>query len=80
MSTPLATLEQGRCKAEIYEEALPGQFSIRYYDPEGVILAEEPLTGVSSYRQREQEILTRMQELCDGGRPKPAELSDPGEY
>lgn len=80
MSTPLATLEHGGCKAEIYEEALPGQFSIRYYDSEGTVLAEEPLTGVSSYRQREQEILGRLQQLCEGGQPKPAELSDPGEY
>ncbi|MBV8817745.1 MAG: hypothetical protein JO022_05255 [Acidobacteriaceae bacterium] len=80
MSTPLATLEQGGCKAEIYEEALPGQFSIRYFGPAGVMLAEEPLTGVSSYHQREQEILARLQELCAGGQPASAELSDPGEY
>jgi hypothetical protein len=80
MNTPLATLEQGQCKAEIYETALPGQFSIRYCDSAGAVLAEEPLTGVSSYRQREQEILSRLQELCEGGKPQPAELADSGEY
>jgi hypothetical protein len=80
MNTPLATLEQGSCKAEIYETALPGQFSIRYCDSAGTTLAEEQLTGVSSYRQREQEILARLEELCAGGNPKSGELSDAGEY
>lgn len=80
MDNPLATLEHGACKAEIYETALPGQFSIRYYDRVGKVLAEEELSGVSSYKQREQEILDRLQELCAGGEPKSAELSDSGEY
>lgn len=80
MSTLLATLENGGCKAEIYETALPGQFSIHYCDREGQLVAEEPLTGVSTYHQREQEILTRIQELCLGRDIKPGQLSDAGEY
>jgi hypothetical protein len=80
MSTPLATLEQDQCKAEVYEEALPGQFSIRYYDPNGAVLAEEALSGVSTYRLREQEILARLRELCEGGHIKSGELEDSGEY
>ncbi len=80
MQKSLATLERGECKAVVYETALPGQFSVQYLDASGVVLVEEPLTGVSSYRQREQEILARLDELCSGGAVKPAELSDSGEY
>jgi hypothetical protein len=80
MNTPLATLEKGQCKAEIFETALPGQFSIRYYGADGAVLAEEPLTGVSTYRQREQEIIARLEQLCSGGPVKPAEFADSGEY
>lgn len=80
MDTPLATVEHGTCKAEIYETALPGQFSIRYYDAVGTMVAEEELTGVSTYKQREKEIMERIQQICEGVTPDPAELSDPGEY
>jgi hypothetical protein len=80
MDTPLATLEQGDCKAEIYETALPGQFTIRYVGASGQVLSEEQLSGVSSYRQREREILGRLGELCAGRHVKSAELSDSGEY
>jgi hypothetical protein len=80
MDTALATLEHGGCKAEIFESALPGQFSIRYSDANGDVLAEESLTGVSSYHQREKEIIARIGELCAGGRPRSGELSSSGEY
>lgn len=80
MDTPLTTLERGSCKAEIYEAALPGQFSVRFLSEDGTVLAEEPLTGVSSYRQREQEILDRLDEFCQGIAVKSEPLSDSGEY
>ena len=80
MNTPLATFERGTCKAEVYESAMPGQFSIQYYNAAGTLLLEEPLTGVSSYKQREDEILARIEELCQGGNPDSAALSDSGEY
>jgi hypothetical protein len=80
MDTLLTTLEHGRCKAEIYETLLPGQFSVHYRNEKGDVLAEESLTGVSSYRQREDEIIARMEEFCKGMRPEAPELADPGEY
>lgn len=80
MDTPLATLEQGGCRAEIFEMALPGQFSIRYCNAQGSVLEEENLAGVSSYKQREQEIRAKLHDLCTGGHPASGELADPGEY
>ncbi len=80
MDTPLATLENGSCKAEIYEAALPGQFSVRFLSGDGTVLAEESLTGVSSYRQREQEIIQRLDEFCRGVEVKTEPLADSGEY
>ena len=80
MAQQLAALENGKCKAEIYETALPGQFTIRYVDEAGGVICEEQLSGVSSYRQRENEILQRLNELCEGKAVKAAGLADPGEY
>lgn len=80
MDSPLAALESGKCKAEIYETALPGQFTVRYVDEHGTVLAEEQLSGVSSYRQRETEILGRLSKLCEGRGVKSAALADSGEY
>lgn len=81
MSVPLATLEEGSAKAEIYESALPGEFSIRYLNREGKLIAEEPLTGVSTYRQREQEIRDRLLKLTSGEEvDDAAPLADSGEY
>jgi len=80
MSTPLAKLERGSCKAEIYETALPGQFIVRYSNLAGDTLAEEQLSGVSSYHQREGEIIGRLESFCSGEPPKSAQLADSGEY
>ena len=80
MDSPLATLENGTCKAEIYENSLPGEFTVRYRGQDGSVLAEEPLTGVSSYRQREAEIRQRLDEVCGGQAIEPTGLSDSGEY
>lgn len=80
MDTLLTTLEHGKCKAEIYETTLPGQFSIHYTNDKGEVLAEEALTGVASYRQREEEIIARMDEFCKGMEPPPGALAASGEY
>jgi hypothetical protein len=80
MDDPLATLEDGTCKAEIYEAGMPSQFTIRYLGPDGRVMAEEPLTGVSSYRLREVEIRKRLGELCSGSEIHGEPLSDFGEY
>jgi|GEM_PF-3918402 len=80
MEVHLATIEEGLCKAEIYETAMPGQFSIRYCSQDGSVVAEEPLTGVSTYKQRELEIRSRLNELCAGRELPEAPLSDSGEY
>jgi hypothetical protein len=80
MDEPLATIEEGNSRAEIYECNLPGQFTIRYRSQDGSLLAEEPLSGVSSYHQREQEIRSRLHELAKGHDPSGSPLSDSGEY
>lgn len=53
---------------------------MRYIGSDGQVMAEDPLTGVSSYRQREQEIQQRLAELCGGKSPESAQLADSGEY
>lgn len=80
MHEPIATIEEGSCKAAVYEAEMPGQFTIRYTGQDGSVLCEEPLTGVSSYRQREQEIRNRLRALCKGREIDGAPLSDSGEY
>lgn len=80
MPESLAKLELGGCSANIYELEMPGQFSIQYCDASGKVLAEEQLSGVSSYRQREDEIMERLKTVCAGGKPAPDELDDSGEY
>ncbi len=80
MEEPLATLEDDGCKAEIYESALPGSFTVRYRNEKGEVIAEESLTGVSTYRQREKEIRERLHEIRHGGQPESATLADSGEY
>jgi hypothetical protein len=80
MDVPIAILEEGTCMAEILETAMPGQFTIRYRNRDGSVLAEESLTGVSSYKQREREIRSRLSKVCKGHEIDDAPLSDPGEY
>jgi hypothetical protein len=80
MDNPIATLQDGACVAEIFETAMPGQFTIRYRGQDGTVLAEESLTGVSSYKQREQEIRSRLSKVCQGHEIDEDPLSDAGEY
>lgn len=77
MDGPLAKLEDGTCVAEIFETAMPGQFTVRYSRQDGTVLAEESLTGVSSYKQREQEIRSRLSKVCQGDRIDEGHLSTP---
>jgi hypothetical protein len=80
MEGPIATLEEGTCMAEIFETAMPGHFTIRYRTQDGSVLAEESLTGVSSYKQREAEIRSRLSKVCKGHVIDEGTLSDSGEY
>ena len=69
----------GNIKAEIYSTERPGEFEVVYLR-DGKILERAPLTGISSYRQREPEIEERMRQLHEGGPTSPPDLGDPGEY
>ena len=60
---PVGTLNYSDLKADIYSTSLPGEFKVTYRDSTGSTLAEESLSGVSTYRQREPEILGRRQQL-----------------
>ena len=77
----VGTLNYSDLKADIYSTSLPGEFKVVYRDAAGSTLAEESLSGVSTYRQREPEILTRLQQLSEQGKLAPtSELADSGEY
>ena len=81
MGNQIATIERHGCKAEIYEQALPGQFTIVYRSASGEVLEEAELTGVSTYRQRESEINDHLEQICAGlNPPPPEEMADSGEY
>jgi hypothetical protein len=84
MSTPtgpIATLHQGGYKAEVYSSDLPGEFTIRFLDGQDQVLESINMTGVSTYRQRESEILDRLRSFAAGKSPgDAAELSASGEY
>ncbi len=81
MESPIASIERHGCRAEIYEQPLPGQFTVVFRDHDGKTLEEAELTGISSYRQRESEITERLEQLCSG-KPvgSPDNLEDAGEY
>lgn len=64
-------------KAEIYSTSVPGEFRVRYLDKSGKQLEEAPLTGISTYKQREQEIVERLRQFSEGG--KSAETPDQGD-
>lgn len=68
-------------KAEIYSTSVPGEFKVKYLDAHGKQIEEAPLTGISSYKQRESEIIDRLRQFSEG--TKPAETpyqGDAGEY
>jgi hypothetical protein len=81
MEEPIGTVTDGNWKALVYEHKLPGEYTVQYLNEAGNVIEEEPLTGVSSYHQRESEIAQRLRELRGGSKPdEGAELADSGEY
>jgi hypothetical protein len=77
----VGTLTYAGWKADIFSTNLPGEFKITYQDPDGNQKEETPLTGVSSYKQRENEILEHLRALSSGLEEHPRhDLNDAGEY
>ena len=77
----VGTLELLDYKAEIYSTAVPGEFRVAYLDSKGETVEETPLTGISSYHQREADIKERLKQLKEGAPPqRTPNLGDSGEY
>lgn len=77
----VGTLNYKDCKAEIFSTEAPGEFKVIYSDAKGSHLEEAPLTGISTYKQREGEILDRLRQLCEGAPPvRTPDRGDSGEY
>jgi hypothetical protein len=77
----VGTLTFSGYTAQVYSTKTPGEFRVIYQDPGGKTLEEAPLTGISTYHQRESEILARLRQFRDGAPPAPTPyLGDPGEY
>lgn len=75
------TLTAGEYKAEVFSCRLPGEFRIVYQGPDNVTLEEGMLAGISSYKQRESEIVERLRQLSEGDPPRTVpDLGDAGEY
>ncbi len=80
-SESIGTVKYGALRAEVYSMSTPGEFKIVYLDGNGHEIEEQALTGVSTYRQREPEILQRLRDLSEGksGKSGP-DLEAAGEY
>lgn len=77
----VGTLTCGGLRAQIYSSRLPGEFKVVYQDTAGNTLEEIPLTGISTYKQRESEIMDRLRQLSKGAKVRTnPDLRDPGEY
>jgi len=75
------TLAHGNFKAEVYSLSVPGEFNVVYSDADGKTLEEVPLTGISTYHQREPEIKERLAQLASGAKPiQNPNRGDAGEY
>lgn len=75
------TLTYADLRADIYSMELPGEFKVIYRDSSGNQLEEVPLTGISSYKQREPEILARLRALSEGAQTRRTpDRGDAGEY
>lgn len=75
------TLRRSDWSVEIYSMSMPGEFHVVYRNALGEEVERATLTGVSSYHQREQEILKRLEQLRKGNaRAAKPELDDAGEY
>jgi hypothetical protein len=75
------TITRGDWTAEIYSLSMPGEFEVMYRNSQGNEIERVTLTGVSSYHQREAEIITHLEQLEKGdlSAAKP-DLEDAGEY
>jgi hypothetical protein len=81
MGQQVGSLSYGDLRAEIYDTNIPGEFKVAYRDSNGKMLEWSQLAGISTYRQREDEILARLRELAEGAPPKTVpDLGDWGEY
>lgn len=77
----VGTLNYQDWKAEIYSTSVPGEFRVVYLDPSGTEMEEAPLTGISTYKQREGEIIDRLRQFSTGAKPdKTPYQGDAGEY
>ncbi len=77
----VGSLKYGEYKADIFSTSMPGEFKVIYHDPRGNPVVEAPLTGISSYKQREREILDNLKRLSDGAKPpQTPDQGDAGEY
>jgi hypothetical protein len=77
----VGTLKHGQYKAEIFSTSFPGEFKVLYRDPQGKVLEEAPLTGISTYKQREAEISKHLKKLAHGAPPSATpDRGDAGEY
>ena len=77
----VGTLNYDNYKADVYSSSVPGEFKIIYRDPAGRELEQSPMTGISTYHQREHEILEHLHQLSHGVPPgQPPDLEDSGEY
>ncbi len=77
----VGTLNYQDLKADIYSTSAPGEFKIVYLDAGGKQLEEAPLTGISTYKQREAEIIDRLRQFSEGAKPTETPyLGDSGEY
>ena len=75
------TLTRGDWSVAIYSMSMPGEFEVVYRNGQGDEVERATVTGVSSYHQREAEIIKRLEQLRKGdfSAAKP-DLDDAGEY
>jgi hypothetical protein len=77
----VGTLNFENYRADIFSTSAPGEFRVVYLDASGKTVEVAPLTGISTYHQRESEIVEHMRELKALGNKAPrSDLGDPGEY
>jgi hypothetical protein len=77
----VGTLRAGDYKAEVFSLSIPGEFRVEYQGPGDTKLEEDMLAGISTYKQREREIVARLHELAGGATPRETkEAGDAGEY
>ena len=78
---PVASFTRHGYRADVYSTTIPGEFKVVYRDPKGAGIERALLAGISTYHQREPELLARLEELAGGATPNPTpELGDWGEY